>query len=404
MFNMKIPPFTLERQFQEIGSEIEDAVLKVLKSGQFIGGKEIAKFEENFSSLIGVNNTIGCNSGTDALVLALRALDIGEGDEVITTSFSFFATAEAISAVGASPVLIDIDPENYLINIDLIEREINSKTKAIMPVHLFGNAVNMHLINELAKKYSLKVIEDCAQATCTMWANSKVGSIGDIGCFSFFPTKNLGAAGDGGAVTTSDPIIAKKIRELAVHGSPLRYHHTQIGYNSRLDSIQAAVLNIKIKYISKWINNRQKIAKNYFDLIESNPFISLPKTSSDSIFHSWNQFVIKLKNEQYDLKKDDSNLFEIDFKKNSSLRNLVKNQLYENGVNSIIYYPIPIHSQIAYKDKKFSRKKLFNSERVCTEVLSLPMFPEISYEEQFYIVDKLNKSLEKCLNEIQISA
>ena len=265
---MQIPPFTLDRQFQEIGSEIESEVSKVLKGGQYIGGQEIAKFEESFSNLIGVENTIGCNSGTDALVLALRALDIGVGDEVITSSFSFFATAEAISAVGANPVLVDIDPETYLINTELIEQEINSNTKAIMPVHLFGNAVNMTLIKSLAKKYDLKVIEDCAQATCTMWETSKVGSIGDIGCFSFFPTKNLGAAGDGGAVTTSDRKIAKKIRELAVHGSPIRYHHTQIGYNSRLDTIQAAILNIKIKYISKWINNRQKIANNYLDLLE----------------------------------------------------------------------------------------------------------------------------------------
>ncbi|MDC2975757.1 DegT/DnrJ/EryC1/StrS family aminotransferase, partial [Prochlorococcus sp. AH-736-D23] len=280
---MQIPPFTLNRQYQEIGSEIESEVSKVLKGGQYIGGQEIAKFEESFSNLIGVENTIGCNSGTDALVLALRALDIGVGDEVITSSFSFFATAEAISAVGADPILVDIDPETYLINTELIEQEINTNTKAIMPVHLFGNAVNMTLIKSLANKYDLKVIEDCAQATCTMWKNSKVGSIGDIGCFSFFPTKNLGAAGDGGAVTTSDQKIAKKIRELAVHGSPIRYHHTQIGYNSRLDTIQAAILNIKIKYISQWINNRQKIAKNYLDLLEKNPFISFPKISSDSI-------------------------------------------------------------------------------------------------------------------------
>ena len=400
---MQIPPFTLERQFQEIGSEIESKVLNVLKGGQFIGGDEITKFEENFSELIGVENTIGCNSGTDALVLALRALDIGEGDEVITSSFSFFATAEAISIVGANPVFVDIDPETYLINTELIEKEINPNTKAIMPVHLFGNAVNMTLINTLADKYGLKVIEDCAQATCTMWEKSRVGSIGDIGCFSFFPTKNLGAAGDGGAVTTSDEKLAKRIRELAVHGSPIRYHHSQIGYNSRLDTIQAAILNIKIQYIAKWINNRQKIAKNYFDFLEKNHFISLPKISSDSIFHSWNQFVIKLKNVKYSLNEDSSNLFDTDFNKYYSLRNLVKQKLYEKGINSIIYYPIPIHSQIAYKNKNFSRKKLINTERVCTEVLSLPMFPEISYGEQVYVADNLNKVLKNCLEEIQIS-
>jgi len=334
----------------------------------------------------------------------LRALDIGVGDEVITSSFSFFATAEAISAVGAKPILVDIDPETYLISTELIEQEINSNTKAIMPVHLFGNAVNMTLIKSLANKYDLKVIEDCAQATCTMWENCKVGSIGDIGCFSFFPTKNLGAAGDGGAVTTSDQKIAKKIRELAVHGSPIRYHHTQIGYNSRLDTIQAAILNIKIKYISKWINNRQKIANNYLDLLEKNSFISFPKISSDSISHSWNQFVIKLRNDKYFLNEDFSNLFDTDCKKYYSLRNLVKQQLFEKGINSIIYYPIPIHAQIAYKNKNFSRTKLINTERICTEVLSLPMFPEISYQEQVYVAENLNKVLKNCIEEIQISA
>ena len=317
---------------------------------------------------------------------------------------AFFATAEAISAVGANPILVDIDPETYLINTELIEQEINSNTKAIMPVHLFGNAVNMNFIKSLADKYDLKVIEDCAQATCTMWETSKVGSIGDVGCFSFFPTKNLGAAGDGGAVTTSDQKIAKKIRELAVHGSPIRYHHTHIGYNSRLDTIQAAILNIKIKYISKWINNRQKIANNYFDLLETNPFISFPKISSDSISHSWNQFVIKLRNDKYFLNEDFSNLFDTDYKKYYSLRNLVKQQLFEKGINSIIYYPIPIHAQIAYKNKNFSRTKLINTERICTEVLSLPMFPEISYEEQVYVAENLNKVLKNCLKEIQISA
>ena len=334
---MQIPPFTLERQFQEIGSDIEEAVMKVLKGGQYIGGQEIAEFEENFASLVGVNHAVGCNSGTDALILALRALDIGKGDEVITSSFSFFATAEAISAVGANPVLVDINPNDYLINIDLIEEEINSNTKAIMPVHLFGNAVNMKSIKALAEKYNLKIIEDCAQATCTMWGNSKVGSIGDIGCFSFFPTKNLGAAGDGGAVTTSDQNIAKKVRELAVHGSPKRYHHTQIGFNSRLDTLQAAVLNIKIKSVSKWISNREKIANNYLDLLEKNSFIHLPKIDSENVSHSWNQFVIKLKNYNYDINNDYSELFETDVNKNNSLRNLLKLRLSEKGIDSIIY-------------------------------------------------------------------
>ena len=198
--------------------------------------------------------------------------------------------------------------------------------------------------------------------------------------------------------------MQKKIRELAVHGSPIRYHHTQIGYNSRLDTIQAAILNIKIKHISKWINNRQKIANNYLDLLEKNPFISFPKIRSDSISHSWNQFVIKLRNDKYFLNEDVSNLFDTDCKKYYSLRNLVKQQLFEKGINSIIYYPIPIHAQIAYKNKNFSRIKLIKTERICTEVLSLPMFPEISYEEQVYVAENLNKVLKNCIEEIQISA
>ena len=401
---MKIPPFTLDRQYLEIGSEIEEAVLKVIKSGQFIGGNEVSKFQESFASLIGVPFAIGCNSGTDALVIALRALDIGHGDEVITSSFSFFATAEAISIVGAKPIFVDIDPNSYLIDPTLIESQITDKTKAIMPVHLFGNVVDMESIQSIALKHGLKVIEDCAQATCSEWNNQKVGSIGDIGCFSFFPTKNLGAAGDGGALTTANSFLAQKIKELAVHGSPKRYNHTQIGYNSRLDSIQAAVLNTKIKFISKWINKRKDIANIYLDLIQRNEFMSLPFDADNNHSHSWNQFVLRLKNNNYSVDKNYLELFETDFKKNNSLRNFLKSRLSENGIDSIIYYPIPIHAQIAYKNFTFDRESLINTEKVCTEVLSLPMFPEITYEEQIYIINNLNLILNEKIKEAQISA
>ena len=401
---MKIPPFTLDRQYLEIGSEIEEAVLKVIKSGQFIGGNEVSKFQESFASLIGVPFAIGCNSGTDALVIALRALDIGHGDEVITSSFSFFATAEAISIVGAKPIFVDIDPNSYLIDPTLIESQITDKTKAIMPVHLFGNVVDMESIQSIAKKHGLKVIEDCAQATCSEWNNQKVGSLGDIGCFSFFPTKNLGAAGDGGALTTSNSFLAQKIKELAVHGSPKRYNHTQIGYNSRLDAIQAAVLNIKIKSISKWINKRKDIANVYLDLIQKNHYLRLPNHIDNNNSHSWNQFVIRLQNNNYAVNKNYLELFETDFKKNNSLRNFLKSRLSEKGINSIIYYPIPIHAQIAYKNYTYDRESLVNTEKVCTEVLSLPMFPELTYEEQIYIVDNLNIILNEKISEAQISA
>ena len=401
---MKIPPFTLDRQYLEIGSEVEEAVLKVIKSGQFIGGNEVSQFQESFASLIGVPFAIGCNSGTDALVIALRALDIGHGDEVITSSFSFFATAEAISIVGAKPIFVDINPNSYLIDHSLIESHITDKTKAIMPVHLFGNVVDMESIKSIAQKYDLKIIEDCAQATCSEWNNQKVGSIGDIGCFSFFPTKNLGAAGDGGALTTCNSLLAQKIKELAVHGSPKRYNHTQIGYNSRLDSIQAAVLNTKIKFISQWIKKRKDIANIYLDLIQKRDFLKLPFDLENQHSHSWNQFVMRLENKNFAINKNHLELFETDFQKNNSLRNLLKSRLSEKGINSIIYYPIPIHAQLAYKYFNYERSSLINTEKVCTEVLSLPMFPEITYEEQIYIIDNLNFILNENSKEAQISA
>ncbi len=397
---MNVPPFTLDRQFVEIGSALEEAVLKVMKGCQYIGGDEVLKFQDSFASLIGVQHSIGCNSGTDALILALRALNIGEGDEVITSSFSFFATAEAISLVGATPVFVDINPDDFLIDVKKIDASITKRTKAIIPVHLFGNAVDMTNIKAIAAKYNLKIIEDCAQATCTMWNSEKVGSIGDIGCFSFFPTKNLGAVGDGGAVTTSSDYLAQKIRELAIHGSPIRYSHNRIGYNSRLDSIQAAVLNVKIKFISEWVQNRQKVAKNYFDLIEKNKFLSLPKYNENSTFHSWNQFVVKLNNKNFSHNKNVNELFNTDFTSNKSLRNYVKKNLAEKGINSIIYYPIPIHAQVAYKDINLNRASLINTEKVCTEVLSLPMFPEIKYDEQVYVASNLNQLLKNNHNEI----
>ncbi len=401
---MKIPPFTLERQYSEIGSEIETAVLDVLQSGQYIGGYEITKFEDSFASFIGVNYVISCNSGTDALVLALRALDIGNGDEVITPSFSFFATAEAISLVGAKPVFVDINPETFLLDINQIESRINSRTKAIIPVHLFGNAVDMTNLQLIAKKYNLKIIEDCAQATGTKWDGESVGSIGDIGCFSFFPTKNLGCAGDGGAVTTSSKSLADKIRELAVHGSPKRYSHNHIGYNSRLDVIQAAILNVKIKKIKAWINERQKIADNYIELIDTNALLKLPQTNSKLSFNTWNQFVIRIKNDNFSKKTNYLELFETDIIKNKTPRNFLKSELQKIGINSIIYYPIPIHAQLAYKEKCFDKDLLSNTEKLCTEVLSLPMFPEITFEEQSYISENLNLILKKYNQFAQISA
>ena len=235
---MVIPPFDLSSQLAALGDELDQAVLDVLRSGRYIGGSVVSGFEQAFAAFCDVATAVGCNSGTDALVLALHALGIGPGDEVITTSFSFFATAEAISRVGARPVFVDVDPATYLIDLDQVEAAITPATRALLPVHLFGRPVDMEHVLAIAGRHGLRVVEDCAQATGASWAGRPVGSWGDLGCFSFFPTKNLGAAGDGGAVTGSDPDLMQRVRELAVHGMPRRYLHTDLGYNSRLDALQ----------------------------------------------------------------------------------------------------------------------------------------------------------------------
>ena len=272
---MQIPPFSLEAQISEIGEEIEEALIKVFRSGKYIGGEEVTSFEKAFALATETSYSVSCNSGTDALILALRSLNIGQGDEVITSSFSFFATAEAITSVGARPVFVDIDPENYLMDLDLIEKAITPRTKAILPVHLFGHPLDMDKIMAIAEGNNLKVVEDCAQAAGAHWRGKPVGSYGDVGCFSFFPTKNLGAAGDGGAITTNDFDLAKTIRELAIHGMPKRYFHTNIGYNSRLDSLQAAILNVKLTRLNKWIEQRKEIAINYINPV-SYTHLTLP--------------------------------------------------------------------------------------------------------------------------------
>ncbi|MGB1776817.1 MAG: DegT/DnrJ/EryC1/StrS family aminotransferase, partial [Synechococcus sp.] len=288
---MQVPPFSLSQQISDLGADLDAAVLDVLRSGQYIGGPQIQQFEQAFASSVGSRHAVGCNSGTDALILALRGLDIGAGDEVITCSFSFFATAEAISAVGATPVFIDVDPATYLIDLDQIEAAITPATKALMPVHLFGRPVNMTRLMAIATAHKLKVVEDCAQATGARWNDQPVGSFGDAGCFSFFPTKNLGGAGDGGAITTNDDGLAQAMRELAVHGMPERYLHTSLGYNSRLDAIQAAVLNVKLPRLNGWIERRQAIAQRYRDQLGHLNGIQLP---SDEAGHSWNQFVVQV--------------------------------------------------------------------------------------------------------------
>ena len=379
-----IPPVDLTRQHQVISREVEGKVLEILRSGKYIGGATVTEFEDQFAQYIGTNYCIAGNSGTDALYMALRALDIGEGDEVITTPFTFIATSEVIVRVGAKPVFVDIDPDTFNLDLAKIPPAITEKTKAIIPVHLFGQSIDMTELMAIANKHNLYVIEDCAQATGATWNNQKVGSIGHVGCFSFFPTKNLGACGDGGALTTNDPNIAKKIKLLREHGlvrepgAKVTYRHEITGLNSRLDGIQAAILNIKLKYLDIWNNQRQEAASNYQQLLENVTKIQLPSALAGGV-SVWNQYTIRVKNAS----------------QNEELtRDIVRQKLQQQGVISMVYYPLPLHLQPVYQNLNYQPGSLSIAEQAAMEVLSLPMFPGITLEEQQQTAYRLKDALD----------
>ena len=372
-----IPPLDLARQFATIQAEVSDAVLGVLTSGGYIGGSLVQGFEQQFAAYVGVSECVTCNSGTDALYLALRALKIGPGDEVITTPFSFFATAEVISAVGATPVFIDIDAQTFNLDVEQVAAAITDKTKAIIPVHLFGHPVDMTAVMAIAQSYQLAVIEDCAQSVGAEWVGKKVGSIGHIGCFSFYPTKNLGACGDGGAVTTNDPAIAAAIRMLRNHGQKASYYYEEIGVNSRLDTLQAAILQIKLRYLDTWNDQRRAIATRYHQFLTHVPGIVTPQLAGAQ--GVWNQYTIRIT-------KDDQMIA-------GSYRDKVRQLLQGQGVSSMVYYPRPLHLQPVYKHLGYQLGQLPVAEQACHEVLSLPMFPELSIEQQEQVI----YSLKDCL-------
>jgi len=377
----KIPPFDVSQQYQQIGDRLNQAALAVLASGQYIGGQVVSQFETEFANYIGASvdsgvgsivgsvHGISCNSGTDALYLALRALNIGEGDEVITSPFTFFASAETISMTGATPVFIDIEAHSFNMNVNLIELAITERTKAIMPVHLFGRSVDMTNLMAIAKKHNLYVIEDCAQATGATYKGQKVGNIGDVGCFSFYPTKNLGGCGDGGMMTTNNAEVAEKLRILREHGSPKRYYHEYIGMNSRLDSLQAALLQVKLPYLDKWNTQRREISDRYTHLLKDAniPNLIFPDHCSGSV---WNQYTICI---------------------GAGNRNDVQTQLREQNIITMIYYPLPLHLQTVYKNLGYKKGDFPITEDICDQVLSLPMFPELSEEQQDRVVSTLQK-------------
>jgi dTDP-4-amino-4,6-dideoxygalactose transaminase len=370
----KIKLFDLKSEFEDIGEQISEEIKKVLKSGIFIMGKNVQELEENLANYFNVKHAITVNSGTDALLISLKSLGIKEGDEVITTPFTFFATAEVINNIGATPVFVDID-ENFNINVNLIEKSITEKTKAIIPVHLFGLPVNMEKVIEIAKKYDLKVVEDVAQAFGAKYSNKLVGTFGDLGAFSCFPTKNLGAYGDAGFIITNNEELAQKCKMLKVHGSIKKYYHEEFGYNSRMDEIQAAILKVKLKYIEKFNNHRIKAANLYNEILSKNPYIITPKPENNNFYHVYHQYTILIKNN-----------FPIS-------RDTLKKELENKGIETNIYYPYPLHKLPVYLNKNNYKAyyPLTNSEDLATKVLSLPMYHYISLNDVEYIANTINE-------------
>ncbi|QDZ38800.1 DegT/DnrJ/EryC1/StrS family aminotransferase [Euhalothece natronophila Z-M001] len=370
-----IPPIDLTRQYHLLNDQISKAVTDVLSSGQYIGGSAVTSLETQLAANVGVTHCVSCNSGTDALYLALRALNIGKGDEVITAPFTFAATAEVIAMTGAKPVFVDIATPTFNLNLEKVETAITKNTKAIIPIHLFGQPVNMTELMRIAKAHNLWVIEDCAQATGATWQNQPVGSWGEVGCFSFFPTKNLGGCGDGGALVTNNPELAKTARILANHGQREKYKQESIGMNSRLDTLQAAILLIKLPYLEFWNKQRREIAKRYQDLLSQVDNILLP-TELARGEGVWNQYTIRI-SRQY--------------------RDQLRSHLQQQGIGSMIYYPFPLHLQPAYKHLGYEKGDFPISEQMAQEVLSLPMFPGLSHQEQDQVATAIKTLMKETL-------
>lgn len=371
---MNIPLLDLKAQYKSIKEEVQFAINEVIENTRFIMGKEVKDLEENIQKYTKAKHAIACASGSDALLLSLMALNIKEGDEVITTPYTFFATAGAIVRVGATPVFVDIDENDCNIDVDLLEEKITEKTKAIIPVHLYGKCANMQKILQIAQKHNLYIIEDACQAIGSQYKFAtdeikQAGTMGHIGCFSFFPSKNLGAFGDAGMITTNDDNLAEKMRVLRVHGSKPKYFHKVVGINSRLDTIQAAVLNVKLKYLEGWTNSRVEKAKNYIELfkkynlkekVENYPFFDYENQ------HIYHQFVIQAE------RRDELQIF-----------------LKENGIGNAIYYPKSLHVQECFSNLNYKKGDMPASEKKAQTALALPIYPELTYEEQEYIVKKI---------------
>jgi dTDP-4-amino-4,6-dideoxygalactose transaminase len=362
---MQVPFLDLKAQYKAIKDEIQAAINEVMEHTAFAGGPFVAKFEQEFAKFCNCKHAVGVGNGTDALWLSLIALDIGQGDEVITVPNTFIATAEAISFCGATPVFIDIEEKTNNMNPALIEAAITKKTKAIIPVHLFGQAADMDPIMAVAKKHGLHVIEDACQAHGAEYKAKKSGSMGTTGCFSFYPGKNLGAYGEAGAVVTNDDAIASKMRMFRDHGQAKKYYHGMIGWNARMDGIQGAVLSVKLKYLTDWNNSRRKHAQEYTKLLSSVKEIITPQEAYYAK-HIYHIYAIRTKQ-----------------------RDKLMASLAEKGISCGIHYPVPIHLQDAYHFLNFSEGSFPIAEKCAKEYLSLPMFPELTSEQINYVAKEI---------------
>lgn len=384
---MKVPLFDVTRQYHELRDEILHVVDEVLGSGRYIMGPNVEDFERQMSSYIGVKHAIGVANGSDALYIAVRSLGISEGDFVVTTAFSFFATASCITRNGAIPIFVDIDPKTFNIDLDRVEEVLRhhpqrEKIKAVIPVHLFGRTVDLERLEKMRSDFGVKIIEDCAQSVGSYWIYSngrikKSGSVGDLSTLSFFPTKNLGACGDGGMILTNDDQLADFCRIFRIHGARKKYFHEIEGVNSRLDELQAAILRVKLKYLERYHEKRIKIAKTYDELLKSLDLecVETPQVHDDlrCIFH---QYVIRVKKNH---------------------RDSLKQYLSFKGVETAVYYPLGLHQQRCFSQFKF--QSIENTERACEEVLALPIFPELSETEIEYVVkciDEYFKEARRC--------
>jgi len=372
---MNIQMVDLKGQYAKIKQEIDTAMLKAVSNADYINGTEVKAFQEELEQYTGATHVIPCANGTDALQIALMALDLRPGDEVIVPAFTYVAPAEVIGLLGLTPVMVDVDPDSFNVTINHIEKGLSSKTKAIIPVHLFGQSCDMEPVIEFAKAYNLYVIEDNAQSigayyTFTDGRKKQTGTIAHVGCTSFFPSKNLGCFGDGGAMMTDDEAMAKKLLMIARHGQSVKYHHDILGCNSRLDTVQAAILRVKLRYLNQYIEARKNAAKQYNALLQDVDGIILPKAIPCST-HVYHQYTLRLKE--------------------AKQRDKLKSFLHEKGIPSMIYYPLPLQQQAAFKSITRQAEELHNAASLSATVLSLPIHTQLQEGEQRYITQQIKK-------------